>query len=107
MMPDLLDTLTDKGGVAPSAALMERLGQILDDDNEHTGPDWADFDWTDEVTVVGEQRPIAVYRNPSQGIVIRERGDDSPNDDQFLVLRDAVAVQALIERLAAEIGSRA
>jgi hypothetical protein len=43
------------------------------------------FQWTDEVTVVPEQSPIAVYFNPAGAVVIRQSG--GYEDDPFIVVQ--------------------
>lgn len=68
---------------------------------------WSWFNDEDEKDiVVGEQRAIAVYRNGSQNIVIREQSPDGEREDHFVVLRDEIAAKALIARLQQEVGAK-
>lgn len=69
-----------------------------------------DVEWhwseNEEDIVLGEQRAVAVYRNGSQGIVIREQSPDGEREDHFVVLRDDAAAKALITRLQQEVGAK-
>jgi hypothetical protein len=61
------------------------------------------FDWrSDDSIVLGYQPATAIYRNASDAIVIRQEGVGY-EDDQFVILRDAEAVQVVIKALTAEI----
>lgn len=82
-------------------------------DNPSPGNHTADderLDWhwreNEEDIVLGEQRRIAVYRNPARGIVIREENPEGESEDAFVVLRDDDAARALIGHLQREIGNR-
>jgi hypothetical protein len=102
-MLDLLAGL-DPHTEAPEGASPTPGNPSVLPDEDDGGFNW--FSLQDEHVVVGEQRPVAVYRNTANGIVIRERGDDSPTDDMYIVLRDEAAAKALIAALTMEVGGR-
>ena len=66
------------------------------------------FDWCSdddqEAIILEEQRAIAVYRNRSNGVVIRAERSLDDEDDAFIVLATTQAVKALIAALQREIG---
>lgn len=66
------------------------------------------FDWCSdddqEAIILEEQRAIAVYRNRSNGVVIRAERSLDDEDDAFVVLSTSEAVRALIAALQREIG---
>ncbi|TGT42831.1 hypothetical protein [Mesorhizobium sp. M8A.F.Ca.ET.165.01.1.1] len=62
------------------------------------------FDWNGgEEVVIREQRAIAVYRNPNEGIVIREQGGWDEDGDMFIVLTTAGAAYRLIDAIKREL----
>jgi hypothetical protein len=63
-----------------------------------------EFDWfTDDSVVIREQLQTAIYKNRVGAIVVRQEGSGFEPEDQFIILRDAEAVQTLIVALKREL----
>ena len=76
---------------------------------DETAPiDVNNFDWCeDDSVIMQEQLAVAVYRNRAGGIVIRQEARSFDEDDNFVVLRDAEAVNRLVKALRREAEGRA
>ncbi len=46
----------------------------------------AEFEWTDEGTVLGEQLAVAIYVNPRGDTVIRQEADQHGEDDAIVII---------------------
>lgn len=83
---------------APSA--LEALGRA----NSQVEKTETAFDWFhDEEVIIERQQSVAVYRNGREHIVIRgESADGSLDEDAFVIVSTALALQRLIDALLAE-----
>ena len=70
--------------------------------DEAAGSD--NFDWRSDDSIILRYQPAtAVYRNACNTVVIRQEGAGY-EDDQFVILRDAEAVNRLVAALHDEVG---
>jgi hypothetical protein len=90
--------LDDVKGATVTAVSTERALVVAPQAPHHGEPDPDDFDWNNRESVVLREQPeTAIYLNPFDEIVIRQR--KWPDEDAFVYFTPGDNLQAVIDRL--------